>query len=68
MMQFTPTRDFWSDELQSQYSVGLSYTVGPEDKRLASLVQKWLSDGKVVAGTPTDAAISALFSGKGSVK
>lgn len=26
-MQFTPMKDFFSPELQSQYCVGLSYTV-----------------------------------------
>jgi hypothetical protein len=29
-MQFTPLKDFFSPELQSQYCVGLSYFVKPD--------------------------------------
>ena len=46
-MQFTALKDFWSDELDSQYVKGLSYTVRPPDKRLAKLVPKWTDEGKV---------------------
>jgi hypothetical protein len=28
-MKFTPTKDFWCEELKSQYCAGLTYTVRP---------------------------------------
>lgn len=51
-MQFTPNKDFFSNELQSQYVVGLSYFVKPdkEHAKLAALLPKWIEEGKVRAG------------------
>jgi len=51
-MRFTALQDFYSDETQSQYVCGLSYTVGPADERLHELVAKWIAEGKVVEGGP----------------
>lgn len=69
-MQFTPLKDFFSDELQSQYSVGLSYTVKDDaaHAKLAALMPKWIAEGKVKAGAPDDKAAAAHFGGAGEVK
>lgn len=67
-MQLTPLKDFFSEEFQSQYCVGLSYTVRPQDTKLAALVPKWIADGKVRVGAPDNAAVAAQFSGTGEVK
>jgi hypothetical protein len=70
MMQFTPLEDFFSDELQSQYCVGLSYTVKDDaaHAKLAALVPKWLAEGKVRQGGADDKAIAAHFAGSGKVE
>lgn len=49
-MRFTAVQDFVSDETQSQYAVGMSYTA--DDDRLRELVAKWIAEGKVVEGGP----------------
>lgn len=69
-MQFTPVKDFFSPELQSQYCVGLSYTVKDDaaHAKLAKLIPKWIAEGKVRAGAPDDKAVAAHFSGAGEVK
>lgn len=69
-MQFTPLEDFFSPELQSQYTVGLSYTVKDDaaHAKLALLVDKWIAEGKVRAGPPDDKAVAAHFGGAGKVK
>lgn len=66
-MQFTPLEDFFSEELKSQYCVGLSYTVRPGNAKLAALVPKWISEGKVRQGGPDGPAPIARVSGVGKV-
>jgi hypothetical protein len=55
-MQFTPNKDFFSNELQSQYCVGLSYTVKDDaaHTKLAALLPQWIAEGKVRVGAPTE--------------
>lgn len=72
---FTPTKDFFSPETRSFYSVGLTYTVRPGNEALAEQVEKWLKDssvqevtGKVAAITGSTGAASASVAGKGTVK
>jgi hypothetical protein len=68
-MQFTPTEDFFSEEMRSQYMKGLTYTVRPGDDALEKCVQKWMKDGKVSEGAaPVNATGPAKVSGKGKVK
>ena len=64
-MQFTPIKDFLSDEFQSQYCVGLSYTVRPEDQKLADLVPIWISEGKVKLGVPEAVLAETKVAGSG---
>ena len=64
-MQFTPIKDFFSEEFQSQYCAGLSYTVRPEDQKLAALVPKWIEEGKVKAGAPDAPLAKAKVAGSG---
>lgn len=45
---FIVTEDFFSDEINSQYCAGLSYTVHEGNELLHQLVQKWYSEGKVL--------------------
>lgn len=59
-MQFTALEDFWSDEMQSQYCAGLSYTVDKDNQKLAGLVKRWIRARKVALGGPV-----AQISGKG---
>jgi len=49
-MRFTAVQDFFSDETQSQYATGMSYTIAADDDRLRELVAKWIAEGKVVEG------------------
>lgn len=56
-MDFTAVKDFWSDELQSQYAAGLSYTARDADKKLLSLVPKWVKEGKAVYGRAPSASV-----------
>ena len=49
-MEFTALKDFFSEELKSQYVAGLSYTVRPADAKLAKLVPVWIKEGKVEPG------------------
>lgn len=56
---FSPTEDFWSDETQSQYVVGLVYTV--RTPVLAKIVEQWVQAGKAMI---IDGAVSRM-SGKG---
>lgn len=69
-MQFTPLQDFFSDELQSQYCVGLSYFVKDDaaHAKLAELVPKWMAEGKVRAGAADEKAIATHFAGAGETK
>ena len=66
-MQFTPIKDFFSNEFQSQYCVGLSYTVRPEDQKLADLVPIWIAEGKVKLGVPEAALAEAKVAGSGNI-
>ena len=66
-MQFTPIKDFYSDEFQSQYCAGLSYTVRPEDKKLADLVPVWIAEGKVRLGVPETVLAEAKVAGSGDI-
>jgi hypothetical protein len=54
-MQFTPLQDFYSDELRSQYCVGLSYTAREKDALLIGLLPKWIEEGLVILGPPANA-------------
>lgn len=51
-MQFTPLKDFFSDEFKSAYCVGLSYTARPQDEKLLDLIPQWIEDGLVRLGAP----------------
>ena len=51
-MRFTALQDFYSDETQSQYVVGLSYEARPGDFTLIELVPQWIVDGLVELGGP----------------
>lgn len=66
-IQFTPLKDFTSEELRSVYCAGLSYTIRPGNKKLAELVQVWLKEGKVRLGPPDVPMESAKVSGEGTV-
>lgn len=79
--RFTPTEDFFSPELRSQYCAGLKYTVKADDAHapLHALVSGdggWLDQGKVVLLNSADqpinvtdqtAADNASISGTGQV-
>jgi hypothetical protein len=65
-MQFTPLEDFFSDELRSQYCVGLSYTVREKDLVLQSLLPEWLEKGLVILGPPEN-AVAQQVAGQGKV-
>jgi hypothetical protein len=69
-MQFTPNKDFFSPELQSQYCVGLSYAVKDDaaHEKLAALLPKWIAAGLVRAGPPDEKAVAAHFAGTGETK
>lgn len=45
--EFSPTEDFFSDELQSQYVKDLRYTVHQGNAKLAALVDVWREEGKI---------------------
>ena len=51
-MQFTPLKDFYSEETRSSYCVGLSYFVkdDADHAKLAGLVPTWIKEGKVRLG------------------
>jgi hypothetical protein len=49
---FTVIDNFTSDELQSEYVAGLSYTARDEDEKLLGLIEKWIKEGKVREGGP----------------
>lgn len=61
-MKFTPTKSFWSADTKSQYEQGLSYTVRPGNEKLAKLVAKWATEGKVVtfATDPTRSEVGGI--------
>ncbi|MEO7157438.1 MAG: hypothetical protein ABI039_07760 [Vicinamibacterales bacterium] len=47
-MEFTARKDFWSEELRSQYCQGLSY------RGEGLPIEQWLAEGKIVlGGTPS---------------
>lgn len=54
--QFTPTRNFYSPELESHYCVGLDYTVKDGNGQLAELVPSWFADGRIVS-SPVAASV-----------
>ena len=60
---FTVTDDFWSDELQSQYVAGMSYTARDADDKLLGMIDKWIKEGKVREGGP-----EAVVSGTAEVQ
>ena len=68
-MQFTPLVDFYSEEMRSQYCVGLSYFASGSaaHAKLAALLPKWIKEGKVRAGLP-DAKTEAHVAGSGKVE
>lgn len=66
-MQFTPLRDFFSEELKSEYCVGLSYRARPEDKKLLSLLPTWIAERKVRQGLP-DGPVGGSISGTGEAQ
>jgi hypothetical protein len=45
--QFVPTKDFFSDEMGSQYVKGLPYTVRKGNTRLHEVAHKWEQQGLV---------------------
>ncbi|MGE0719481.1 MAG: hypothetical protein AB7P02_28825 [Alphaproteobacteria bacterium] len=57
-MRFRALADFASAETRSQYVAGLTYTVGPADTALATLVDRWLAEGNVERVDRPAAAIS----------
>lgn len=57
-MDFTATKDFYSEELKSQYTKGLSYTARPENKKLLDLLPKWAKEGKIQYGRPAAATLT----------
>lgn len=57
-MKFTALKDFWDEELKSQYCEGLSYTVRPKDDLLRSKIQGWLDEGKIVLGDASTAQVT----------
>lgn len=69
-IQFTPLKDFHSEEFHSDYCVGLSYTARPEDTKLRALLPDWIKDGKVRLGVPDapEAAGESRLSGVGEVQ
>ena len=71
-MQFTPLKDFFSEELQSQYCVGLSYFVKDDaaHAKLKALVPKWTAEGKIRPGAPDPTSTGihhASFDGEGKI-
>ena len=56
--RFTAIADFDSEETQSTYVKGLGYTV--QNDKLAKLVERWISEGKVALG-----GAAAIVTGKG---
>jgi accessory colonization factor AcfC len=44
-MTFTPTKDFWSDEMQSMYCKDLQYVVRPGNAKLQRLAEDWVRKG-----------------------
>ena len=57
-MKFTPTENFWCEELKSQYVKGLTYTVHYPTSRLAGYAKNWLAEGKVTEVVSPAAAVS----------
>ena len=49
---FTVLDNFKSEELQSEYVAGLSYTARDEDEVLLGLIDEWIEEGKVREGGP----------------
>ena len=56
--RFMALEDFYSEETQSHYVKGLGYTV--QNDKLAKLVERWISEGKVELG-----GAAATVTGKG---
>jgi len=67
MIQFTPLKDFRSEELSSDYCVGLSYTARDQDKTLLALLPTWIDEGNVRLVT-SDAPMETKVSGVGKVE
>lgn len=63
-MIFTPLHDFWSDEFQSQYSKGLTYTA--RTPLLHYAVEQWVKEGKVAI--IKEKLPAASVRGRGEVK
>lgn len=64
-MQFTPLKDFYSEDFKSQYLVGFSYNA--TDEKLLEHVNEWVARGFVRLGSP-DTLTEAKVSGAGEVK
>jgi hypothetical protein len=67
-MNFLALKDFWSEELKSQYVKGLSYSC-PDDRvhaKLKALLPQWIKEGKIASGAPLGTGGS--IAGRGKVK
>jgi len=49
---FTVLDDFESQETQSAYCAGLSYTANDGDEKLLGLIDQWIEEGKIREGGP----------------
>jgi len=67
--KFKPTKDFHSDEFQSEYIEGLVYTVHDGNDKLRDASTKWAEDGLVELLSAEGAPIpEAKMAGQGIVK
>lgn len=57
-MDFTATKDFYSEELKSQYAKGMSYTARSDNVKLLEVLPKWEREGKIVYGRPAPAKVA----------
>ena len=68
-MQFTPIKNFTDADLRSEYLVGYTYTVRPDNARLLAKVDEWRAAGLVAIGTAAEQPSSpAKLRGAGTVK
>lgn len=58
LFHFEALEDFFSEELQSQYVKGLSYSVRTLDAKLIEESAKWLAEGKIKMVQRIEAQIS----------
>lgn len=69
-LRFVALKDFFSEELQSQYVTGLSYTVFPDaaHAKLAALVPQWVDEGMIAPLLPDNKTVVARVSGAGKIE